>query len=239
MWTPSPSPSRISAAIALLALASSVPAYAAGTLAVSPVRVELSRRQTTAVVTLDNQGDSERSYQIEPMLWSQSEGEDRYEETRDLIVVPPMVKLGPGQKQVVRVGIRRQPAQQELAFRIFVQELPIRSSQDHPAVQTLLRVGIPVFLAPSSPIGAPELDCQAELGSEGLDSLILHNPTGIHVQVGRVHFANGEVIGAAFYLLPGQKKRWMLPRPVPTQERRLDLRLDTDYGPMDVAALVR
>jgi P pilus assembly chaperone PapD len=76
----------------------------AGSLAVSPVRVELTNTERTAVNTVENHRAVARLYQLEAVAWTQSGGEDVYAPTRELIVVPPVFRLAAGQNQIVRLG---------------------------------------------------------------------------------------------------------------------------------------
>src|SRR5215467_8358841 len=94
-----------------------------GSVAVSPVRVQLTDRERAAVITVENQSAVARVYQIETVAWTQSAGEDVYSPTHDLIAVPPVFQLAAGHKQIVRLGTQLRQSAREQAFRVFVQEL--------------------------------------------------------------------------------------------------------------------
>lgn len=206
----------------------------AGSLGVNPVRLDISHHQPTAVLTLENQGDQMRSYQIETFSWTQENNEDRYSETRELIAVPPLFTLQPKQRQLVRVGVRRPSEDKEVAFRIFIQELPIEN--DHQPVptgiRTLLRIGIPVFLAPLKPLQKPELKWSAERSVEGVTALIVENPSGLHIQIGRLKLGSKDSLSMAMYVLPGQRRRWTLPEPIPVAGKTINIQVETDQGRM-------
>ena len=58
--------------------------------------------------------------------WVQSEdGTDEYESTSDVIAVPPIFSIAPGETQIIRVGlVGGLSPDRELAHRLFLTELP-------------------------------------------------------------------------------------------------------------------
>ncbi len=217
----------------LLAIAMGTNLLSAGSLAISPVRIELSKQHPTSVITVENQGQADCFCQVEAMAWAQINGEDQYESTRELIAVPPLFRVPPKGRQIVRVGIRWRPEPRELAFRLFIQEVPLEEGAGEavlPGIRTLLRVGVPVFIAPAEPVSRIELRCTAERGARGLTAITIQNPTAVHIQIGRVQLAQEESMAAALYVLPRQWRRWVLPKPVAISEDRFEVRLETDRG---------
>lgn len=213
---------------------------AAGSLGVNPVRLEISHTRPTSVLTLENRGDTPKTYQIETFSWTQESGEDRYNETRDLVAVPPLFTLEPGQKQLVRIGVRRAAENHELAFRIFIQELPVDIGPRpiELSIRTLLRIGIPVFLAPVQPAQKPQLNWFAERSEAGITSLIVENPSALHVQIGRIKLGPKDDLTMAKYVLPGQRRRWIIPEPVLVSGSSVNLQIETDQGRMAYDATI-
>ena len=62
--------------------------------------------------------------------WAIKDGQTVLGETRDLIVNPTSFTIPPGGSQVIRVGLRKKPGEQELTYRVFVQQLPLEGSMD-------------------------------------------------------------------------------------------------------------
>lgn len=62
--------------------------------------------------------------------WAMKDGETVLSETRDLIVNPTTFTIAPGGSQVIRVGLRKKPGDQELTYRIFVQQAPLEGSME-------------------------------------------------------------------------------------------------------------
>jgi fimbrial chaperone protein len=209
---------------------------AGGSLAVSPVRVELSQSRTTAVVVVENQGAAARVYQLETVAWTQANGEDIYTPTRELIAVPPVFQLEAGKKQIVRVGLQTGRGAREMAFRLFIEEVPISpesQTETVPSVQTVLRVGVPVFVSPSERADTPRLAWTVERSAAGATAFVVENPTNVHVQLEQVTLRDQgprKPLEAGFYLLAGQKRRWSPSLLESLSGSRVVIEAETDQG---------
>jgi fimbrial chaperone protein len=207
-------------------------------LGISPLRVELSAAQTTGALTLRNAGDAPTLVQVRAVAWSQRDGEEIYEATEDVIVSPPIFTLQGNSAQVIRVGLRRAPdAERELSYRLFLQEVPAPPKPGQPGVQMALRIGLPVFVAPTR-AQAHKLEWRATREADGALSVVADNPGNLHVQV--VGF---DLVGAgeaaeslvkasqSAYILPGQRQRWRLTPKVPVAPgAKVTVRAQTDAG---------
>src|SRR4051812_18089968 len=90
-------------ALALLLLG--VPPATAGSFTVSPVRIFMQVRERATAITVVNEGDSELVMQAELYAWSQKpDGVDELTATEDMIMAPPILKLAPRSRQVVRLA---------------------------------------------------------------------------------------------------------------------------------------
>jgi fimbrial chaperone protein len=137
--------------IAALFLSSyTVFSYATNSLNVSPIRFDLSIKQTFDVLTLTNDGDQPSIVQIQPYLWTKKGKADVYTKTQDLLISPPIVTIPPHSAQIIRIVLRRSPdPTTQLKYRIYAQEIPShKSNQQGKAVQIALRFGIPVYVTP-------------------------------------------------------------------------------------------
>src|ERR1700743_3610259 len=76
----------------------------AGQIRVSTVRIDLSDRQPAATVTISNDGAQKSLVQIRVLTWTQADGKDAQDVTRDLILPPPIADVEAGGRQMVRVG---------------------------------------------------------------------------------------------------------------------------------------
>lgn len=141
----------------LVAALAASPGWTA-TFSVAPVRVMLDGQRRTERLAVKNESDRPLTLLIKPYLWTQAEdGSDRYEEKSDLIIFPKALTVLPGEERFVRVGIGALPGLVEKAFRIYLEEQPLKDDQtpQGAVARILMRVGIPVFAQPRKPEPAP------------------------------------------------------------------------------------
>jgi fimbrial chaperone protein len=219
------------------------PTVDAAALSVSPIRVEMSDRERTAVVTLFNGGETESVVQAQAFLWQQTDGEDQLTDTRDVLVSPAVFTLPAGKSQLIRLSLRRgADPTHELAYRLILQQVPGAVEAQPSGLKVALRMSLPVFIAAAAET-QPELAWQASCcTSDGLSLTVVNHGTR-HVRVTdfELHDA-GDAASAlaaqqvAAYVLPGQSRRWLFATPaegeaadVPT---RLSLTGHTEDGPV-------
>lgn len=209
---------------------------AAASLEVDPVRVTLSAAQPIAALTVRNAGTRPAGLHLQVVAWTQGDSGDHYAATPELLATPPIFTLAPGAIQTVRVGLRRAvDPQREMAYRIFLQEIPDTVEPDGTGVRIALRIGVPVFVSPQTP-AAPLLRWRAQ--REG-DAIVLHaqNTGNAHARVVGMQLHSGprtvaEAAGA--YLLPGQSGRWRLAvTPMPAAGAPLRVSAKTTSGNVD------
>ena len=208
----------------------------ASDLAIAPIRVNFAGEQNTFVVRLTNGGTGITPVQVETRHWAQTPtGEDVYEATDDLIAVPPIFRLPPGETQLVRVGFMGAPApDRELTYRLFFTELspPPAGEGGNAQVHMRLRISIPVFVQPTV-LAKPRLEfVDVAQRTDGYD-VRLHNPGNTHVQVERLMAMAG--LGedmrfgrASGYLLPGVTRQFSIDVPASTPIRLI--RAETDIA---------
>lgn len=200
-------------------LAAGAPVHAAS-LQVSPTSVTLQAERNADGLTLRNTGTTTLHAQVRVYRWTQHDGDDRMEPSRDIAASPPMVELAPGAQQLVRViRLAAPPATSETAYRLIVDELPLESTggEARPGLQFVLRYSIPVFLLPQGGAEvAPAL--RVRVGSDGEGSFIQIDNDGLrHAQVADLAYVDAgggrHVVapGLSGYVLPGAHKRWQLP----------------------------
>lgn len=213
----------------------------AGSLGVSPTLVRLGDANPTASLTLENRGSSATVVQLQMMSWTADETQDHYAPNEDLVATPPIVTLQPGRPQIVRIGINRAPdPQRELAYRLFIEEVPPPPKAGQPGLQVALRVGVPVFVEPLQPAQAA-LRWRATRGPDNAVTLHATNTGDAHLRLQKItlHATEPErLIGsrqAAAYLLPGQQRRWVMPAADALPTGGLRLSAESDGGVTDVS----
>ncbi|UOA09792.1 fimbria/pilus periplasmic chaperone [Methylobacter sp. S3L5C] len=145
----------------LLIFLSNIEFVYAGSYGVNPVKLMLSAQTPTQIITVRNDGAEATVIQVELAAWSQVNGQDSHLPTRELLATPPIFTLPVGASQIIRVGLRRLPdVQRELAYRMFLQEVPPPVKSDAAGLQVALRISIPVYVTPPNPV-KPVLSWQA------------------------------------------------------------------------------
>lgn len=227
----------VAAAVVALVQASA-PAARAGSLGVSPTRVDLAADRRAGMVTLQNNAAEPVLVQIQTFAWPAGVGSAELQPTRELVAVPAVAEIAPGGRQLVRVALRGLPrADAETAYRLLVTEVPPGLPGTRAGVRFALRLSLPVFVTPPGALPAPAWSLEGQ--GRGL-RLALTNRGGAHVQVRRLRvFAAGaaepvQVIEEAAYVLPGQRQTWAL-APAAAAARRLSLKADTDIGEIEAA----
>lgn len=218
----------------------------AGTFHVVPLRVELSSQQTSAALTVQNNGDEPAAIQLNTMAWSQESGQEQYLASEDLLATPQTFTIQPGAEQVVRIGMRTfAGVDQERSYRLFLQEVPAPPKPGSRTLQAALRIGIPIFIEPKIKV-APVLNWKVERPARNQFKISLKNDGNTHIQVMdfRVSQPDREqslaVQPVSSYLLSGQSHDWVL-RTEPGQSfsgDKVHLTIYTDAGKMETDVMV-
>jgi fimbrial chaperone protein len=204
------------AAIVASAAASWPSPARAGTFTISPLRVELSQRVTTAALTVRNEGPEPVLVQAESVLWSQAGNQDALEPTRDVLVSPVVFTVPPRGSQLVRVALRRPPdPATELSYRLLLQEVPRQAEPGFTGLQVALRLSLPVFVSPLEP-AEPNLAWTSDRADDGSIVVRADNTGAAHARVLSFTMApegSAEAVlrqSVATYVLPGQFRTWTL-----------------------------
>ena len=133
-------------ALALVALAAGLAPLStahAGVFSVAPLRLYMAPRDRAIALTFTNEGDTPVTLQADINHWSQTvDGAEVLVPTEDLILSPPIIKLAPGAKQVVRLALLKPAdASRQPIYRMIVREVPEVTPVRDQAIQ------IPITLA--------------------------------------------------------------------------------------------
>lgn len=206
-------------------------------LSVSPIVVSLDETTRTAAITLKNEGTESRVVQTELLRWTQANGKNIHASSRDLLVNPPIATLQPGQTQIIRVGLNRKADKaQELAYRLYISEVPPPPKEGFTGLRIALRLGLAVFVAGNAkPIY--KLDWQAARDPQGALHLNLHNGGNRHVRLTSLKVrdpGNGKQLAelqqSQLTLLAGQARQIFLPLPTGWQGKQVGLMVGTEEG---------
>lgn len=136
----------ISGALAALLMMGVAGTTQATSLQVAPVLVEVPAPGAASKLTLKNLGSEQIKAQIRIFKWVQRNGKDELVPTRDVVASPPLVKILPNGKNLVRiVRVSKKPANGEEAYRLIVDQIPNSGGRSGVAVKLQMRYSIPVF----------------------------------------------------------------------------------------------
>ncbi len=203
---------RVSTA-AVLAL--SLTGAAAGNFTISPPRIFMVPSDRAIPLTLTNNGSSETTIQADLYAWSQNpDGSDNLVLTEDMIVSPPVVKLVPGVRQVIRLArlVPVDPARQ-LIYRLIVQEVPeVGAQKDEKGMRIqvpfALSMSLPVFITP--PKAQRDLQCELRKVDELNYGALCENVGTAYAQVRQFVLMRNDKELAKFegatYVLPNKRR---------------------------------
>lgn len=118
---------------------------------IRPVKIFMEPQTKIEKLIIKNSGGDTLSLQIKVFEWHIDEkGQDRYAETRDIVLFPKMVTLKKDEEKIIRLGTNLRSGAQEKAFRIFVEEIPAGDNENlqGTVIRMQLKVGVPLFLLP-------------------------------------------------------------------------------------------
>lgn len=234
------------ALLGLVLLLAGAGAARAGSFAVTPVRATLAAGQTVQTLTVRNTGATEAVVQLELLKWSQQDGKDIFEASRDVLATPPLFTLPPQGQQVIRVGLRTPPdATGERSYRLFLTEVPPPPAPGTQGLQIALQISLPVFITPATK-ASPRLQWRATREGSGLRLSVTNSGMG-HVQVTGLRLAQAD--GAELvrrsalsdYVLPGQARSWLLQPATAVSAAtgsRLQLQAQSDAGALTAEVIV-
>lgn len=221
-----------------LALLGAVRVQAASSVLIWPIDPVLEADQQASALWLENRGNETANLQIRVFAWSQSNFDDQYQNQRDVIGSPPVARIEPGQKQLVRLTRTRDvPPGQELAYRIIIDEIPAAKppagspadGKTAAAIQFQMRYSVPLFAygpglwskddpaRQRDPKGAGLPDLSWRKVNEGGRTFIeIRNRGAVHARLTDVIARQGGqakpvVEGLMGYVLPGASMRWPVP----------------------------
>jgi fimbrial chaperone protein len=217
----------------LLALA--VPAAWAGVFSVTPVRIYLTPKDRATAITVQNEGDEEIVMQADVYTWQQKPGgEDDLQLSEDLVLSPPILKIGPKARQVVRLAMVSPPkAEQQLTYRLIVREIPeAKPVEKTIQLQVALAFSLPIFITP--PNVKRELDCTVERSAPDKVAATCENKGQAYAQPRELALLDGagqKVVSRdnGLYILPGIRRTFELRKadgPIPGGKLKLAVTLD-------------
>jgi fimbrial chaperone protein len=198
--------------LALCALAAAAPVNA-GVFSVTPVRIFMTPRDRAVAVTITNEGDTPVALQADLSQWTQKpDGTDELVMTEDLILSPPIIKLAPKARQVVRLALLKPAdASRQLTYRMVMREVPEATAARGDMIQVpiALALSMPVFITPAP--ARREIACEgARAEAPGTAAISCANSGSAYAQFREAVLKRGDQELARFeggtYILPGARR---------------------------------
>lgn len=165
---------------------------------VAPIKVQMNPGERSSTLKITNLSPYKNSIQIQAKEWHQEGGQHLgLNDTKQVLIYPPITTLNPGEEQTVRVIVRgAKPG----SYRIVMKEVRRPNVQ---GVQTLFNVMVPMFLEGRD--WKPELSMTAEL-RDGSYVLRAENSGLAHARVSEVSGFSQNT-----YILPGYSQEIAVP----------------------------
>lgn len=169
-------------AVLLAAAACTLPVHAAQ-FTITPVRIFMTQRDRAVAVTIVNEGDEPVVMQADLYTWKQKpDGSDELELTEDLILTPPILKLEPRGRQVVRLArLAPPPGDVQQTYRMIVREIPEARSGGQVQLQVALAFSLPVFITPNG--AKRDLRCGLERAAADTVRAVCSNAGNAYTQI--------------------------------------------------------
>jgi len=207
---------NLRALLLLFIMALTPAAHAANSLMIWPIDPAINPDEKASELWLENRGNATTMMQVRIFSWLQVGGQEQYQTQQQVVASPPMVRLEPGQKQLVRLIKQGAPqAGREMSYRVVLDEIPTpRTPGENQAGLTFqMRYSVPLFVygnGVTSDSAKPQLSWQ-QVDSGGKRWLELTNRGNGHarlsnVTIGGRHLGNG-LFG---YVLANSSNRWPL-----------------------------
>jgi len=227
---------RAGCAMLMLASLGAIKAQAASSVLIWPIDPVLEADQQASALWLENRGSETANLQIRVFGWSQNGYQEQYRNQRDVIGSPPVAKIEPGQKQLVRLTRTKDvPPGQELAYRIIIDEIPSAqppvadAGKTAAAIRFQMRYSVPLFAYGAGlwskedstrqrdpkGIGLPQLSWRT-VSVDGKPYVEVRNQGAVHARLTDVALKQGGqsqplAQGLLGYVLPGAVMRWPAP----------------------------
>lgn len=224
---------QLPAAMLAAAFACTLPVQAAQ-FTITPVRIFMTPKDRAVAVTVTNESDEEVVMQADLYSWKQkADGSDDLVLTEDLILTPPILKLPPKGRQVVRLArLTPPPAGVQQTYRLIVRELPEARAGAQIQLQVALAFSLPVFISP--PGVKRDLQCGVERAAPDQVRALCSNTGTAYTQVRALEVLDDKGARLAArdsggYLLPTVQRSFEIKRAdgkIPAGKVKLQVALD-------------
>ncbi|MFB5171387.1 molecular chaperone [Erwinia amylovora] len=122
---------------------------AANSVMIWPIDPRINSDEKAAELWLENRGTSTTLMQVRVFQWQQNQGQEQFQTQQQVMASPPMVRIEPGKRQMIRLIKQIPPtAGQEAAYRVLLDEIPTPQPQEENNVglNLQMRYSVPLFV---------------------------------------------------------------------------------------------
>ncbi|MDL4913999.1 MAG: molecular chaperone [Enterobacterales bacterium endosymbiont of Blomia tropicalis] len=122
---------------------------AANSVMIWPIDPTINPDDKASELWLENRGNATTLMQVRIFEWQQVNHKEQYQTQQQVVASPPLVRIEPGQRQLIRLIKQTPPAAgKEQAYRVVLDEIPTpRSAGDNQAgLNFQMRYSVPLFV---------------------------------------------------------------------------------------------
>ncbi len=184
--------------------------------AFSPLKVEFKTLEQVETISINNNSNEQKVYQIDLLDWNQENGKDILTKTKNLIASPLIVKIAPRSKQIVRIGSKNLSlGPNEQSYRIIFNQIPLNGPK---GVQVLTNISIPIFISSKNDLDLKNVSSYVEMRPRSqngkLTNLYIQNRFSEHMKIIGVKITqNGKLVSSTQklnYVLPTKTSDYIL-----------------------------
>ena len=211
---------------------------------VSPIRVTFQPNESSALMTVRNEGNEKLRLQIKVMAWDQSkDGEMVLKPTDDIIFYPTLLTVEPGAQRNLRVGNKSNVMAKEQTYRIIVEELPSNTKLQGTGVRIVTKMSIPIFIKPARAEVKNQIERIAVRGST--ITFDVKNQGNVHIQPRELRVKGTAVDGTVrleqkipgWYILAGGQREYRVDVPKTECGKIKDLTVEVDMEPQPLKGI--
>lgn len=191
-------------------------AQAANSVMIWPIDPAINPEDKASELWLENRGDTTTLMQVRIFAWQQTDNQEQYQTQQQVAASPPLVRIEPGQKQLVRLIKQIPPAAgKEMAYRVVLDEIPTpRSAGENQAgLNFQMRYSVPLFVygdGVNRDNTHPDLSWQV-VNSGGERYLQVTNRGNGHARLSNLNIGGRKLGNGLFgYVLANSSNRWPL-----------------------------
>lgn len=206
--------------LALLLGVVSPTASAGNSVLIWPIDPKIAPQEKASELWLENRGESTTLMQVRVFSWQQINGQEQYQTQQQVLASPPLVRIEPGKRQMVRLIKQTPPAGgKEAAYRVLLDEIPTpqQAGDNQAGLNFQMRYSVPLFvygdgLTPES--ARPQLSWRL-VNQGGKQALEITNRGSGHARLSSVSLGGRSLSSSLFgYVLADASNTFPLSVPV-------------------------